>query len=151
MLLNVFPVFHAAEPDVTAALYLKVTVEMLDGTDKPFAFFHIRTCPEHNGPALFAAAELCMGLVGVAPGSTPVYESLELPRYVSPVGGRNTDNDIGFFKFGYDIAEIVALDALSSVMTASAALAEAEMEVVDTHGRDLKAAGQLFCDNTDYF
>ena len=37
----------------SAALYLKVSVKMLDGLYEALALFHIRACTKHNGIALF--------------------------------------------------------------------------------------------------
>lgn len=47
------PVFDAAKPEMSAALYLKVSVKMLDGLYEALALFHIRACTKHNGIAFF--------------------------------------------------------------------------------------------------
>ena len=50
---NRLPVFNAAKPEMSAALYIKVSVKVLDGLYDAFTLFHAGSCAKHSGIAFF--------------------------------------------------------------------------------------------------
>ena len=84
---------------MTAGFYFHMPVKMLDALDYPFAFLHTRTCSLSYRITVSASAQYRMRLMGIAPWSTPVYKSLELSRYIRPIGWGNAYYYISIFKF----------------------------------------------------
>ena len=85
MRLKGFFVFNGAQSETAAALYFKMSVEMLDAADDTLTLPHAWTCPQSYGVAFLAAAQDSVRLMSVAPWSAPVNEGFELPRDIRPV------------------------------------------------------------------
>ena len=79
-----------------------------------------------------------------------VLDTKELPRDIRPVGRRNQHDHVGARKFADDRRDIVLQDAQPRLMTAAAALTEAEIIVVDANALCCVALRQLLCNDADY-
>ena len=108
-----------------------MTIEMLDAFDDAVAFSHAGAGSQGDCVALLSAADLSMGVMGIAPGRAAVDEGFKLAGNVRPIGGSNRDDAVCPLKFVDDFVHVVMLDTLRGVVTGAAAFAEAETVIIN--------------------
>ncbi len=122
-------------------------IKMLNGPGDPLTFCHARTGSQNNRVTQLSASNRRVGLVGIAPGCTPVDERLKLPRHIRPIGRGYQHNPVRLLKLAHQPLHIVPLDAFRGIVAGPAPFAEANLIVVDAGRFHLIPRPQAFGHN----